>query len=496
VTGPSPSADTYATGGGGEAASTKMGSTSALKRLKNGKLARPTPSPAAQPPIRCPECGCQRVWKDGWRRLRDGCRVQRYLCRDCGFRFSDTTHSKIKINIARQGLILPETVKDLRNLNVVDRLSINEGLKDSSFTFGEDVGSHTFTITGKDINSLLHNNRERRVGASAREAKNLAEVESRTMKWAAGATLKPSEAEVKGKIIEYLWYLKKQGYAESTVDTYVRILKTLYLRGANIYDPESVKKVIALQDWSKGRKWNVVKAYTLFLKMHGLTWDKPRYKPVEKLPFIPTEREIDEIIAGCSQQLATFLQVAKETGARRGEIFSLKWTDVDLVNRTIRITPEKGGEPRIFRISEKLAVMLSRLPKTSNRVWKHKSAKNLERQFRRERKRLAHKIGNLRILQIHFHTLRHWKATIEYARTKDILYVQKLLGHRSLKTTLRYTQLVNLPHREEYICKAAKTVKEAKELIEAGFEYVTEMNGVKLFKKLKTTFIGSVPSPS
>ena len=135
---------------------------------------------------------------------------------------------------------------------------------------------------------------------------------------------------------------------------------------------------------------------------------------------------------------------------------------------------------------------MGQLPKTSERVWIYRSARNVEREFRRERKRIAHKLGNPRILQIHFHTLRHWKATIEYARTKDILYIQKLLGHKSLKTTLRYTQLLSFPSPEEYVCKAARNVEEAKELIEVGFEYVTEMEGVKLFRKIKTSYIGSL----
>jgi len=69
--------------------------------------------------------------------------------------------------------------------------------------------------------------------------------------------------------------------------------------------------------------------------------------------------------------------------------------------------------------------------------------------------------------------------------------MQKLLGHRNLKTTLRYTQLVALPQNEEYICKAAQTVDEAKELIEAGFEYVTEVDRCKLFRKLKTSYLGT-----
>ena len=46
-------------------------------------------------------------------------------------------------------------------------------------------------------------------------------------------------------------------------------------------------------------------------------------------------------------------------------------------------------------------------------------------------KRLAN-TRNLRItylsMRAHFHTLRHWKATMEYQRTRDILYVKKHLG--------------------------------------------------------------------
>ena len=44
---------------------------------------------------------------------------------------------------------------------------------------------------------------------------------------------------------------------------------------------------------------------------------------------------------------------------------------------------------------------------------------------------------------------------------------------------------------EEYICKVAKNVEGAKDLVEAGFEYVTEVNGVKLFRKMKTSYLGT-----
>ena len=39
--------------------------------------------------------------------------------------------------------------------------------------------------------------------------------------------------------------------------------------------------------------------------------------------------------------------------------------------------------------------------------------------------------------------------------------------------------------KEDYICKAVETVEEATQLIEQGFEYVTDVEGVKLFRKRK-----------
>ena len=50
---------------------------------------------------------------------------------------------------------------------------------------------------------------------------------------------------------------------------------------------------------------------------------------------------------------------------------------------------------------------------------------------------------------------------------------------------MKYTQLVNFETDDQFTCKVAKTLKEAKELVETGFEYVTDMNSTKLFRKRK-----------
>lgn len=106
------------------------------------------------------------------------------------------------------------------------------------------------------------------------------------------------------------------------------------------------------------------------------------------------------------------------------------------------------------------------------------------RNFEMTRKDAAKRLGNSRLNAISFRTLRHFKATMEYHRTKDLLHVMQLLGHKSIKNTLIYTHLVDFGG-DEFSCKVAKNADEAKELIENGFEYVTEVDRIKLFRKRK-----------
>jgi len=48
--------------------------------------------------------------------------------------------------------------------------------------------------------------------------------------------------------------------------------------------------------------------------------------------------------------MATFLQLLKKTAMHWGEAFELGWTDIDTVSNTVRIAPEKGCKPRIFKL--------------------------------------------------------------------------------------------------------------------------------------------------
>lgn len=313
----------------------------------------------------------------------------------------------------------------------------------------------------------------------------MAKVESRIEKQAAGAT---TQADLKGKLVEFMWWLKKQGRADKTIKNYATMLKGLVKAGCRLDEPETVKDILARLEKSNAWKNLAVAAYTAYLKMQGGRWEAPNYRVTRKMPFIPTEAEIDALIASCGRKTACFLQLLKETAMRAGEANNLRWTDVDLERRTIALNyPEKRGKARIFRISEKLAEMLGYLPKNDEQVF-NSTLGGRRSTFTQSRKRTAAKLGNPRLIRICFHTLRHWKATIEYHRTKDLLYVKQLLGHRTVETTMLYIQLEKALYNETsdtFHSATAGTIVEAQKLIEAGFDYVCAHGQVMLFKKRK-----------
>ena len=413
------------------------------------------PSPIIELNLNCPECGSTKLCKDGMRYLAGGSTVQRYLCKNCGYRFSD----------------LHRTVK--------------RGWKNPPYSLNSQNDPGYYCQWSDETPC--------RASTAGKAAKTLDTAENPSKSWLAGATRlseeKPIPQEYKessAKIVEYSFWLLKQGYSKSTIEGRVKLLKRLVRLGANLYDPESVKEAISKQEnWSEGRKELAVEAYTNFLSMLGGKWEPPRYRRIQKLPFIPTEEELDQLIASCGKKTTTFLQLLKETGMRAGEAWKLRWTDVDFINFSVRVTPEKGSSPRMLKISAKLAAMLNLLPRDSPLIFGGYPLRGFAHQYARQRKRAAEKLGNPRLMQITFHTFRHWKATMEYYKTKDILYVMRLLGHKNIKNTLIYTQLVDFKNEEDYICKAASTNEEITQLIEAGFEYVCEHNGAKFFRKRK-----------
>lgn len=178
-----------------------------------------------------------------------------------------------------------------------------------------------------------------------------------------------------------------------------------------------------------------------------------------------------------------------ETGARKNESLRLEWTDIDSERNKISIKASKNGNARTLTVSKRLIEQLQSLPKRGEKVFHGKNKKTLETSLHHRMKNLARRLDNPRFLKIHHYTFRHCKALLEYHITQSIMHVKKVLGHKSIMTTQRYvelyTEIYGDPKPEDYICETAANVKEAKKLIEAGFEYVCEIEGEQLFRRVK-----------
>jgi len=77
---------------------------------------------------------------------------------------------------------------------------------------------------------------------------------------------------------------------------------------------------------------------------------------------------------------------------------------------------------------------------------------------------------------------------MEYHKTKDILDVMQMLGHNSLQTTLIYIDIEKATFKttsDEFTVRVTDDLEEACKFLEVGFEYVTDMEGKKVFRKRK-----------
>jgi len=113
--------------------------------------------------------------------------------------------------------------------------------------------------------------------------------------------------------------------------------------------------------------------------------------------------------------------------------------------------PEKGSNPRMWKVSAKLNNIQNALPKKTELVFGTPNTRVMRSVFCGMRKGVAERLQNPRLLRISFHTFRHWKATSLYHQTSDILLVKEFLGHAKIENTALYIQI------EQAIFARAKT---------------------------------------
>jgi len=137
-------------------------------------------------------------------------------------------------------------------------------------------------------------------------------------------------------------------------------------------------------------------------------------------------------------QIRPIVITALSTGMRKNEILNLKWENVDLESRLIRVVGTKSGKNRQIPMNERLFALFQSLKKQAPSAYVFPNPKTgkpyqgIKRSFQKACREAG--IENLR-----FHDLRHTFGTRLIQSGADIVTVQTLLGHHSVVITQRYT---------------------------------------------------------
>ena len=175
----------------------------------------------------------------------------------------------------------------------------------------------------------------------------------------------------------------------------------------------------------------------------------------------------------------------KDTGAMPVELSRVSLRDIDFDRETITVRGRKGHASRTIKLKPNVVAMLKTyIAKMCSTEYPFPVAGQMTKAWVKYKQRQSQKLADPELLQIRLYDLRHYQACKTYHQTKDVLYTKQKLGWKKLETALFYLQCMNFGS-EEYHSATAKTVEEAAKLIEQGFDFVCDVDTVKLFKKRK-----------
>lgn len=259
----------------------------------------------------------------------------------------------------------------------------------------------------------------------------------------------------------FLEQLALKKYSQSTVTTYRNeFLQLLQLLGdVPVQDltPEHLKRYmlyctlqLKLSENTLHSRLNALKFYfEQVLKREKFFWEIPRPKKQQQLPKHFNQDEITQIIkAAGNMKHKTMLMLAYGSGLRVSEVVQLKVQDIDSERMCILIRQAKGKKDRIVRLSPVLLVML-------REYWKKVKPARDGYLFEGQLKGEPYSTRSLQLVLAaakekagvlkpgSIHALRHSFATHLLDKGTDVFMIMKLLGHNSVKTTMRYLHVTN-----------------------------------------------------
>jgi integrase len=201
--------------------------------------------------------------------------------------------------------------------------------------------------------------------------------------------------------------------------------------------PQTVKHILNLLTWiinygtknglSPGVAFHIQKPTVNNIKTEDLTQEQ-------------LNNLLKTIDANSNKIVGGMMKMALYTGMRRGEMFKLEWTDVNLDSGFILIRDPKGGTDQKIPINDLARGLLETMPRTSKYVFPGENGK-----VRKTTGKAAKKIRKDAGLPKDFrplHGLRHVYASMLASSGKVDMYVlQRLLTHKSPVMTQRYAHL-------------------------------------------------------
>jgi len=153
--------------------------------------------------------------------------------------------------------------------------------------------------------------------------------------------------------------------------------------------------------------------------------------------------EQQKLLSACKlvhwDKLYLLVLMALTTGARRGELLSLRWSDVDLHERIATLETSKNGKPRLLPLTQPVIEELFRFRKTDSSLIFNNSVS--ETRAFDPKKSWTSALKGSGIGHIRFHDLRHTAASNLVKVGRSLFEVGTLLGHSSTSMTARYAHL-------------------------------------------------------
>ncbi|MBP8115594.1 MAG: site-specific integrase [Chitinophagaceae bacterium] len=255
----------------------------------------------------------------------------------------------------------------------------------------------------------------------------------------------------------FVQLLQLKAYSKSTIATYrnefIQLLKLLKDKPVDALTVEDLKRYMSyvlvkerISENTAHSRLNALKFYfEQVLVREKFFWEIPRPKKVQKLPKVISEEKILEgMLKIKNLKHKTLLLLAYSAGMRVSEVVKLKIADINSDRMQININHAKGKKDRVVTLSKSILPYLREYYlKYKPADWlfegtdhkEHYSARSAQLVFKEAYKKLGLPA------QCSFHSLRHSYATHLLESGTDISYIQKLLGHSDIKTTLRYTQI-------------------------------------------------------